>query len=82
LHGDVRIGTSGWHYPGGKGTWNGVFYPPTRGRAKTFDELSFYAAHFNTVELNTTFYGQPRASVSRSWAERTPAGFEFSVKLY
>ncbi len=82
MHGDVRIGTSGWHYPGGKGTWNGVFYPPTRGRAKTFDELSFYAAHFNTVELNTTFYGQPRASVSRSWAERTPAGFEFSVKLY
>jgi uncharacterized protein YecE (DUF72 family) len=82
VHGNVRIGTSGWHYPGGKGTWNGVFYPPTRGRAKTFDELSFYAAHFNTVELNTTFYGQPRASVSRSWAERTPAGFEFSVKLY
>jgi len=82
LHGDVRIGTSGWHYPGGKGTWNGVFYPPARGRAKTFDELSFYAEHFDTVELNTTFYGQPKASVSRSWAERTPAGFEFSVKLY
>ena len=77
-----RIGTSGWHYPGGKGTWNGIFYPPTRGRSKTFDELSFYAEHFNTVELNTTFYGQPRASVSRSWADRTPAGFEFSVKLY
>jgi uncharacterized protein YecE (DUF72 family) len=82
LSGDVRIGTSGWHYPGGKGTWNGIFYPPTRGRSKTFDELSFYAEHFNTVELNTTFYGQPRASVSRSWADRTPAGFEFSVKLY
>jgi uncharacterized protein YecE (DUF72 family) len=78
----VRIGTSGWHYPTGKGTWNGVFYPPTRGRAKSFDELSFFAEHFNTVEINSTFYGQPRPAVSRSWAERTPSGFEFAVKLY
>src|SRR5262245_50680476 len=79
---NVRVGTSGWHYPGGRGTWNGVFYPPTRGRPKSFDELAFYAEHFNTIELNTTFYGQPRASISRTWVERTPAGFEFSVKLY
>ena len=79
---DVRIGTSGWNYPSGRGTWNGIFYPPSRGRAKTFDELSFYAEHFNTVEINSTFYGQPRADVSRAWAERTPDGFEFSVKLY
>jgi uncharacterized protein YecE (DUF72 family) len=78
----LRIGTSGWHYPSGRGTWNGVFYPPTRGRPKAFDELSFFAEHFNTVELNSTFYGQPKAHVSRSWVERTPAGFEFSVKLY
>lgn len=80
--GDVRIGTSGWHYPSGKGTWNGIFYPAARGRARTFDELSFYAEHFDTVEVNSTFYGQPRASVSRTWADRTPAGFEFAVKLY
>jgi uncharacterized protein YecE (DUF72 family) len=78
----VRVGTSGWHYPSGKGTWNGIFYPPARGRSKTFDELSFYAEHFDTVEVNSTFYGQPRASVSRTWAQRTPAGFEFAVKLY
>jgi uncharacterized protein YecE (DUF72 family) len=82
MGGNVRIGTSGWNYPGGRGTWNGVFYPPARGRAKSFDELSFYAEHFNTVEVNSTFYGQPRAEVCRAWAERTPAGFEFSVKLY
>ena len=79
---DLRIGTSGWNYPSGRGTWNGIFYPPSRGRAKGFDELSFYAAHFNTVEVNSTFYGQPKAEVSRRWAERTPEGFEFSVKLY
>ena len=79
---DVRIGTSGWNYPSGRGTWTGVFYPQARGRPKTFDELSFYAEHFDTVEVNSTFYGQPRPGVSRNWVERTPAGFEFSVKLY
>jgi uncharacterized protein YecE (DUF72 family) len=78
----VRIGTSGWNYPSGRGTWNGVFYPPARGRPKGFDELAFYAEHFDTVEINSTFYGQPRAEIARTWAERTPAGFVFSVKLY
>ena len=79
---DLRIGTSGWNYPSGRGTWNGIFYPPSRGRSKGFDELAFYAEHFNTVEVNSTFYGQPRAEVCRRWAQRTPAGFEFSIKLY
>ncbi len=79
---DLRIGTSGWNYPSGEGTWNGIFYPPSRRRQKGFDELAFYAEHFNTVEVNSTFYGQPRASVTRAWAERTPKTFEFSVKLY
>jgi uncharacterized protein YecE (DUF72 family) len=80
--GELRIGTSGWNYPSGQGTWNGVFYPSAKGRSKGFDELAFYAEHFNTVEVNSTFYGQPRASVSRAWAERTPDGFEFAIKLY
>lgn len=80
--GILRVGTSGWNYPGGRGSWNGVFYPPAKGRPKHFDELAFYAEHFDTVEVNSTFYGQPRASVTRGWAERTPRGFEFSVKLY
>ena len=59
-----------------------MFYPPSRKRPKGFDELAFYAEHFDTVEVNSTFYGQPRAEVCRAWADRTPAGFEFSVKLY
>jgi uncharacterized protein YecE (DUF72 family) len=79
---DLRIGTSGWNYPSGKGTWNGVFYPPPRRRPKGFDELSFYAEHFNTVEVNSTFYGQPRKEIARAWADRTPANFEFSIKLF
>ena len=44
--------------------------------------MAFYAEHFNTVEVNSTFYGQPRPEVSRQWVKRTPAGFDFSVKLY
>jgi uncharacterized protein YecE (DUF72 family) len=80
--GVLRIGTSGWNYPSGAGTWNGLFYPPRKGRPKHFDELRYYAERFDTVEVNSTFYGQPRAEITRSWAERTPADFEFSVKLY
>ena len=83
--GELRIGTSGWSYPSGPGTWNGVFYPRTRSKkagTKDFDELRFYAEHFDTVEVNSTFYGQPRAEVARTWVERTPPGFEFSLKLY
>jgi len=81
----IRIGTSGWNYPSGRGTWNGVFYPATRSkRAGTagFDELAHYARFFDTVEVNSSFYGPPRAETTRGWAERTPAGFEFSLKLY
>jgi uncharacterized protein YecE (DUF72 family) len=88
---DLRIGTSGWNYPSGQGTWNGIFYPAgakrTRRKASEpaadrFDELAYYAEHFDTVEINTTFYGQPKPSVARAWAGRTPARFEFSLKLY
>jgi uncharacterized protein YecE (DUF72 family) len=86
---NLRIGTSGWNYPAGKGTWNGIFYPPAakgrrpKGVAKPkFDELAYYAEHFDTVEINTTFYGQPKAPVAQTWADRTPSGFDFSLKLY
>jgi uncharacterized protein YecE (DUF72 family) len=79
---EVRIGTSGWSYPSGKGEWTGLFYPPVRRRPKNFDELAFYAEHFDTVEVNSTFYAQPRAAVASGWAERTPRSFEFSIKLY
>ncbi len=86
---NLRIGTSGWSYPAGQGTWNGIFYPPAargrsgrRGAKPKFDELAYYAEHFDTVEVNTTFYGQPKTGVAQTWADRTPPGFEFSLKLY
>lgn len=78
----LRVGTSGWNYPTGRGTWNGIFYPLPEDRQPGFDELSFYAERFNVVEVNSTFYGQPRANVSLGWARRTPNDFEFTVKLY
>ena len=78
----LRIGTSGWNYPTGKGSWNGVFYPLPEDRERGFDELRFYAERFNTVEVNSTFYGQPRANVALSWVKRTPKDFEFAVKIY
>jgi uncharacterized protein YecE (DUF72 family) len=81
----IRIGTSGWSYPSGKGTWKGIFYPPAtaglRGKGK-FDELAYYAEHFDTVEINSSFYGVPTAKTTEGWARRTPKGFEFSLKLY
>lgn len=80
----VRIGTSGWSYPQGRGTWNGVFYPVAPGSRspRGFDELAYYAEHFDTVEVNSTFYRVPSAATTASWVRRTPPGFEFAVKLH
>jgi len=79
----VRIGTSGWSYPSGRGTWNGLFYPPRGSRGfRAADELLYYAEHFDTVEVNSTFYHAPVAATTARWAARTPPGFEFSVKLH
>src|SRR5947208_2010626 len=80
MAGESLVGTSGWSYPSGRGSWNGIFYPPRRARG--FDELRFYAEHFDTVEVNSTFYRVPDPDMARKWVERTPAGFTFSVKLY
>jgi uncharacterized protein YecE (DUF72 family) len=74
------VGTSGWSYGVGRGTWNGVFYPSRRG--KGFDELAYYADHFETVEVNSTFYRVPEPDLGLGWLRRTPGSFLFSVKLY
>jgi uncharacterized protein YecE (DUF72 family) len=82
----VRIGTSGWSYPSGRGAWTGIVYPARKGRRAagtgTFDELAAYAEHFDTVEVNSTFYGIPTVETTKGWVARTPSGFEFSVKLF
>ena len=76
--GDIRVGTSGWNYPSGKGTWNGIFYPVAPGRrtrkAGGFDDSAFYAEHFDTVEINSTFYGVPAPATARGWTDGRPPG--------
>ncbi|HET7694917.1 MAG TPA: DUF72 domain-containing protein [Vicinamibacterales bacterium] len=78
--GRIRVGTSGWSYPSGEGTWKGVFYPEKK--PKEFNELTFYAEHFDTVEVNSTFYRIPAVKTAEEWAKRTPKDFEFSLKLF
>jgi Protein of unknown function DUF72 len=70
----IRVGTSGWSYP----TWRPGFYPEGMQPA---DFLSFYARHFDTVELNSTGYRLPSEDQFRRWAEAVPDGFRFAVKL-
>jgi len=79
--GEIRIGTSGWNYPAGPGTWNGIFYPAKK-RGRAFDDLAYYAEHFETVEVNSSFYRLPEPSTALKWAKRTPPGFDFSLKLH
>jgi len=81
----IRVGTSGWSYPSGKGTWKGVFYPASPRRSTSgrgFDELAYYAEHFDTVEVNSTFYRVQSPETAVSWSRRTPAGFLFAIKLF
>lgn len=67
-----RIGCSGYHYP----DWKGIFYPNVPQR-KWFE---YYCEHFNTVELNITYYKFPRIDTMRGWYGRSPEKFSFSVK--
>jgi uncharacterized protein YecE (DUF72 family) len=43
--------------------------------------LSYYAERFDTVEVNSSFYRLPRREVVARWAEQTPDGFVFAVKV-
>ena len=46
------------------------------------DRLRFYAAAFDTVEINASYYAIPAARNALLWAARTPPGFVFNVKAY
>jgi uncharacterized protein YecE (DUF72 family) len=70
----LLIGTSGYNYPH---WWNGVFYPP---RVPQRLWLEYYARHFNTVEVNVSFYRLPQKEIFKEWYRRTPKEFAFTVK--
>ena len=67
------IGTSGWVYK----HWMGIFYPA---RMPGAEQLPFYARHFDTVEVNYSFYHLPERSVFETWRGQTPRDFLFAVK--
>jgi uncharacterized protein YecE (DUF72 family) len=69
----VHVGCSGWVYP----HWRERFYPkevPQR------SWLAYYAEHFDTVEINNTFYRLPSPSAVEGWVEHSPPGFIFAIK--
>ena len=70
-----RVGCSGWNYDHWR---DGVFYPA---RCPASRWLSYYAERFDTVEVNSTFYRLPRRDAVARWAEQTPDGFVFAVKV-
>jgi uncharacterized protein YecE (DUF72 family) len=73
MAGDIRIGCSGWSYP----HWLKVFYPE---KMPAREHFAFYAQHFNTVELNNSFYRQPPRERFEAWRDQAPPGFLFAIK--
>jgi uncharacterized protein YecE (DUF72 family) len=72
--GRLYVGSSGFSYA----SWKPDFYPPG---TKSTEFLRSYAERLSTVELNTTGYRLPEEAQFRRWAEETPAGFKFAVKM-
>jgi uncharacterized protein YecE (DUF72 family) len=74
----VWIGPAGWDYA----DWQGVVYPARA--PKGFDRLGFLARYFDAVEINSTFYGPPRAETVRAWLTHVAGQprFRFTAKLW
>lgn len=72
--GDVRFGTSSFSSK----DWVGPFYP--RG-LEPGAFLTYYARHFDTVEIDATYYAVPKPRLVDGWAAKTPADFRISCKL-
>lgn len=70
---ELLTGTSGYSYK----EWLGRFYPP---KLPASAMLRYYAGHFNTVEINNTFYRMPAESMLARWSEEVPADFSFTLK--
>jgi uncharacterized protein YecE (DUF72 family) len=71
----IRVGTCSWADEALTKYW----YPkgvPSSAR------LGFYAEHFDTVEVDSTYYRLPVEEMVERWAERTPDGFVMHVKAF
>ncbi len=71
---NVYIGTSGYFY----WDWKGRFYPSDLKPSHWFD---YYMEHFNTLEINSTFYRSPKPQTMKNWYRKSKEGFLFSVKV-
>jgi len=71
--GEIRIGTSGWHY----NHWRGNFYAEKTPSSQMFER---YIRAFDTVELNGTYYRLPEPGAVRNWYRAAPEGFLFAFK--
>jgi uncharacterized protein YecE (DUF72 family) len=69
----IRIGTSGFSYE----DWHGPFYPPS---VRPQHRLEYYAQHFNTLEVNSTFYALPAVSSVSGMLRKVGDDFDFFVK--
>ncbi len=74
MNAKLRVGTSGWSYK----DWVNVFYP--EGTKRT-DYLQHYSQRFDTVEIDSTFYGIPRETTVQNWFEQTGDHFIFAPKV-
>ena len=77
-HATIRFGPAGWMYK----DWEGIVYPALK--PKGFDSLSYIADFFDTVEINSSYYGAPTARTAASWVRRVEAAktFRFTAKLW
>jgi uncharacterized protein YecE (DUF72 family) len=73
--GTIRIGTCSW----ADEALSKYFYPPGTPSA---ERLPYYAEHFDTVEVDSTFYRLPVPEMVERWAERTPEDFVIHVKAF
>jgi uncharacterized protein YecE (DUF72 family) len=72
--GRVRIGTSGYQYD----HWRGVFYPEDLPKRQWFEH---YARHFDTVEINASFYRLPETHTFEAWYRQAPRAFLYALKF-
>lgn len=70
----VHVGCSGWVYR----HWKGRFYPKELAQKRWFEH---YAASFDTVEINASFYRLPLPATFDAWREKAPPGFRYAVKI-
>jgi uncharacterized protein YecE (DUF72 family) len=71
--GRLRVGSSGYQYR----HWRGAFYPAGLPARSWF---AYYAARFDTVEINNTFYHLPEPAVFEAWRDEAPPGFCYALK--